>query len=384
MACAELLMVPPDAFSPFFPMDSIHISAYHFVNASLPPRSSGIITGHTDFWFSFPPMHFVNQLKAALGFYWLQGNQSIVDPQNGKSDRFPFYVLEFWTQVTEVRETQMHWGQAIKYVECQKHSASDRDHIDLMVGHMNLRLKLHGAKSTRQFMIAPLAFTNKLMNPVIYKALRKGRNVEDTVLKHFETVIIEDRIDILYAPLHVNGNHWIAIALDFNRGEVFYGDSLGKSCPFTFLQKVDLWLCKRFNHKFADKGFLIECGVQRDSFSCGICVVNAILHAVFSDTLWCPDLALVHHMQWFIDLCADCPSVAAITSSSPSMSNLLPLANPLPTQSGSMCLGLADLLNPIASIPSSNYEAGEVSDSDCNADFETAYGSSEDGFGYHQ
>lgn len=280
LARAELLVIPPEVFSPYFPV-SPAISPYHFVNSSLPPKSSDIITGCVDFWFSreppatdvlrlltrsVPPKSLVNQMKAELGSYWLAGYQSITDPRNGVTEHFPFYVLGFWTQVEETTRMQDSWGKAIEYVERQKEKASDTgsrailneawemlhiigwndclphyniyttaligflgpgwlsdDQIDLMIGHMSMRLRAKGSKSQRRVAIAPLAFANKILNPVIQNSLRKAGEARDTVLKHFETVILEDRIEVLYAPVHVNGNHWIAVAVDFGRGEVYYG-----------------------------------------------------------------------------------------------------------------------------------------------------------------
>ncbi|KAH7876772.1 uncharacterized protein C8R40DRAFT_1236404 [Lentinula edodes] len=419
LARAELLVIPPDVFSPLFPI-SPAISAYHFANSSLPPRSSDIITGSVDFWFSreppatevqrlltrsAPPKSLVNQMKAELGSYWLSGYQSITDPRNGATEQFPFYVLEFWTQVEETTKMQESWGKAIQYVERQKEKVSDTgpkavlakawemlhaigwneclphynmyttaligflgsgwlsgDQIDLMVGHMSMRLEAQGSKSRRRVVIAPLAFANKIQNPFIQNSLRKVGEVQDTVLKHFETVIVEDRIEVLYAPVHVNGNHWIAVAVDFGRGEVYYGDSLSQmSPPRVFLQRLDLWLRKRFNRRLVDKGFRLECGVQRDTFNCGICVANAISHAVFGDPLWTSDLALSQRMQWFIDLSFDSPCPISDTTATECTEREpfpeLDLAKP------SRRLCLVDLLNPIASIPSNIGSTAELSGS---------------------
>jgi hypothetical protein len=74
------------------------------------------------------------------------------------------------------------------------------------------------------------------------------------------------------------------------------------SAPTSYMRLVEKWLYMRFKGSWTYKSASLRVGVQKDSNNCGICAVNAILHAVFKDPLWEPTTAKFERVRWFCTL----------------------------------------------------------------------------------
>lgn len=119
---------------------------------------------------------------------------------------------------------------------------------------------------------------------------------------------------MLYLPVHVNSNHWIATYVNFSNGKIGYGQfelslkstkrltvfSLGnslahKSSPHQkFLANLQLWLKIHFGIDAVDQGDSMTHGKQNDTFNCGPVSANTIAHHIFDDALWSPETAVYH------------------------------------------------------------------------------------------
>lgn len=82
------------------------------------------------------------------------------------------------------------------------------------------------------------------------------------------------------------------------------GDSLkGQMPPPTaYMKTVRKWLQSQFPGHWEDRKATLHIGVQRDSISCGICAINAILHAIFGDPLWDQSQAKAQRANSFLKL----------------------------------------------------------------------------------
>ncbi|KIL67421.1 hypothetical protein M378DRAFT_74122, partial [Amanita muscaria Koide BX008] len=63
-------------------------------------------------------------------------------------------------------------------------------------------------------------------------------------------------------------NHWIALVMDFTRGTVFYGDSLGKKISDHLREMLDWWIHLHTGRHFDYRDLPIT--QQQDSYSCGL------------------------------------------------------------------------------------------------------------------
>ncbi|KIJ10894.1 hypothetical protein PAXINDRAFT_157495 [Paxillus involutus ATCC 200175] len=128
------------------------------------------------------------------------------------------------------------------------------------------------------------------------------------LLHRYEVQVISLGIRYLYLPVHVHGNHWIAVAVDFVDKTIRYGDSLEGSMPkpADFLKNLQRWLRTRFGSIFVHGKEHLEHGNQQDCYSCGIVTANTIAHAMFGDPLWQPEGRSKARAEWFVMLVKDC------------------------------------------------------------------------------
>jgi hypothetical protein len=80
--------------------------------------------------------------------------------------------------------------------------------------------------------------------------------------------------DGLGTMVNVGGNHWIALALDFTKSLIWYGDSLGWKPAKQVTSVVNWWTFYHTGKKFAYQKLKISS--QTDSYSCGLLGTNAL------------------------------------------------------------------------------------------------------------
>lgn len=83
------------------------------------------------------------------------------------------------------------------------------------------------------------------------------------------------------------------------------GDSFGGRNPNKELQQIcrglEKWLSVAFRVEFKDLGNTFPIGQQADGHSCGICVVNAIEHAMFGVLLFTDGDCYCLRVQYFVE-----------------------------------------------------------------------------------
>ncbi|KAH7904197.1 hypothetical protein BJ138DRAFT_1107029, partial [Hygrophoropsis aurantiaca] len=287
---------------------------------------------------SIPSDDFLSKLYATSGQAWLDGAQSIIDPRyNEGRDRLPLWSVNLWRRLSLTIRAQSTWRNCDNWLANSARTAastltmaSARDLFaalpwdadmggncttleftrflgtawisdeleDMMMTHLIERAR-RGLTATISVLVGGVAISEAVKRGALRMNYTKRGS---PLLYRYEVQIISLGIRKLYFPLHVNGNHWIAIGIDFQEKAVSYGDSLiGHSCPPNeFIQMLISWLEPTFGGPFTTLGDALKHGEQKDSFSCGIVTANTIAHAVFADKLWSPDNRDQERVDWFV------------------------------------------------------------------------------------
>lgn len=152
----------------------------------------------------------------------------------------------------------------------------------------------------------------RLVNVIFVEALRNLRTVNNTYAPrracNLDRLIQEGRLDTLYIPVHVNGNHWTLLVMDLERREYAYADSMNTSAvvPHDVLKSLTWWLdgvqTGQNLPRFTISALNIKMPRQLDSFSCGIAVLSTIAWILLDFTPWSQASFACERMEWFLRL----------------------------------------------------------------------------------
>ncbi|KAK1222121.1 hypothetical protein PQX77_015048 [Marasmius sp. AFHP31] len=348
-----LLEVPPEDYNS---LPSPSCSVAQLLEAELPEQSSKLNLTKPMLWFksdrpftpvdrlanrTLPSEKFLREVVKHVGQAMLDGNQSISDPDyNDGQDRFPIHSLSFMIEATQTAKGRERWMRGNRWLVAKEAVVKDEgvravlgearrrlaniswnsklsfaiqpvttldlsdflsttwlkdDHVDMMLEVLRDRLVKDGLSD---IIIAPMSFSWTIT------AAARENDFSKKGLVRYANKIRTEKIRQLYFPLNVNGNHWVAGCIDFENHSIVYGDSLAQdfSPPTGFLLVLRKWFKHTFGRDITVRGDTLDHGLQDDTYSCGICAVNTIAHAVFNDPLWVPRMKVFHRVQWFLDL----------------------------------------------------------------------------------
>jgi hypothetical protein len=97
--------------------------------------------------------------------------------------------------------------------------------------------------------------------------------------------------DSLGTMIHINGDHWVAIVLDFKKSLVWYGDSFGRKPTVEVTSVINWWTFHHTGCKFAYHD--LKASSQKDGFSCGLLGPNALGHFYWPEKYPLIDVAKV-------------------------------------------------------------------------------------------
>lgn len=191
-------------------------------------------------------------------------------------------------------------------------------HLDTLASYLNFRAG-RDKKGARECWVGDVYLSMCLKR--VYRAAKKTISADRDLEKYRDAITVHG-YQRFFFPANLDNNHWIVFGIDlvkkhFRYGEpsIFsesrdtsthhrgdLGDSLGNRSPNTNLQHIrrglENWLEVAFGVSFKDMGNTLPIGRQKDGHSCGICVVNAIEHAMFDVPLF-TDTDRYHLRIWY-------------------------------------------------------------------------------------
>jgi hypothetical protein len=193
------------------------------------------------------------------------GAQAIVDPNwNDGYDKVPMHAVTFWQMARGVVAAKEGWGKSVKWMERQRKMVIDKEttacldtaferletlpwngplpwlssssrtkgfvrllgdewlddeNIDMMMEFLSDCVER--ANGAGEVKIAQLSFSRKLVQ--CDEGGNYNANAYGKECGRYEQLAKSTELKRLYFPVHVNGNHWIAVCIDFERKKICYG-----------------------------------------------------------------------------------------------------------------------------------------------------------------
>ena len=204
----------------------------------------------------------------------------------------------------------------------------ERD-IDAFVTHLNIQARRRSPKAPG-VLVADLVLS-RVLSSHHDASLHKINNSK--ILLQYAAVFKHNRgaYRVLLFPAHVGGTddgHWVVFRVDFKKFEYSYGASYAKSVrmvqsPIISLMAgtgnslgyvsykndvnkicngLDHWTRILFHVRFKNIGSVMPIGIQEDTVSCGVCVLNALEHAVLNTRLFTQNHRNNLRVQYFTDI----------------------------------------------------------------------------------
>ena len=266
-----------------------------------------------------PPLIILEKIIWQAGQAWLDGYRSIIYAHTSHSQCFPFWVLCYWKQVSEILPARHNWMLADRYLsKLQKktsvvtHHAADDFHtlLHALPWHGNIRgfsdtdsvhrladfasehwlADIHETLMLEELQCQISAtpefgtkqvITNIWISTKIHIAYEHHDEKEDPPPHHTE--LSELGADILNGARTQLGMLWFikhshCCSMDINISEctICYGDPEGDSAPDWLCEVTNWWLSKHIDAKF--DWVILPCSAQCDGFSCGILAKNGLAH----------------------------------------------------------------------------------------------------------
>ncbi|KAI0309338.1 hypothetical protein OF83DRAFT_1179744 [Amylostereum chailletii] len=206
---------------------------------------------------------------------------------------------------TRVALRTLAWGPELRAYGAN----APLDHLSQLVSNEWLRDEVLNVLSLSLF--ARVRLDTRLADQIIIAPVTLDNKIRTTASKdyHHSTLLVRYHDYIqrmnprwLYFLSFVNGNHWVAVCVDFETKSVKYGDSSPFPKQLESMKKILRWLKYAFKVTFSDEGNTLRHGTQHDSHSCGPCAMNCIEHAIFGVALFTPAIRCLCRLQYFLCL----------------------------------------------------------------------------------
>jgi len=255
------------------------------------------------------------------------------------SQRYPLWLVSFWTQLSSARRIQKQWRKAVRNLESQIDQDEGsvplrqafnallyvpwtgqlqgiRDAIDLhqlsvyfteewltndheLVMLSALKDNLLAAGITDSF-IENTAFMLLLGNASRDREAYTTERCYEWLRQRGEDLGIGERRH-LSTIANQGGVHWVTIILDFDQQLLLYGDSYGKPISDEHRGIIDWWTKHHANVRFTL--WALPTANQSDTFSCGIFTWDGIrVHYGLKATLMNPDRPFECRAEVFLRL----------------------------------------------------------------------------------
>jgi hypothetical protein len=272
-----------------------------------------------------PPLAYTQSMLASFGQAWFDGKLSVVDPTNNKL-RLPFWILQYWLKMGQATTAKSQWEAAQKWL------LTHRDSIHPMAGVVqdaidsfktlgwNVRLS-HQATNLRSLDIVELLSTQMIHSRVVDAMinsiaehvrldpdLHRRISVEDLTFSNIAR-LDDDRwkqyehhrcftrarnlgnrlragsLEVVIIPLNKEDIHWAVLFINAPGKWIKHGDTLAWAWPAQDVKRIQQWLNLHGFPVFQEAGSLPH-GLQLDSYSCAIGMINIIRNDLFGDPLF--------------------------------------------------------------------------------------------------
>jgi hypothetical protein len=110
-------------------------------------------------------------------------------------------------------------------------------------------------------------------------------------IQEIGVALVMDKCHGLGTMVNIGGDHWVAIALDFEHSVVWYGDSFGQRPVEEVTLVLNWWTFHHTGIKFVY--WTLKISPQKDGYSCGLLGTNTLFHFYLPDAYPLIDVARV-------------------------------------------------------------------------------------------
>jgi len=295
-----------------------------------------------------PPLDFIKALLNSLATR--PEIQSILCPHSPASgaQRYPLWTVTYWNDLSSVKETQSTWQSTLACLDdrmLQTDIQEQENEHQLLWRSLETALGLSSTGSITTGNGVAVAtqclagfFTTEWLSDehesMMLDLLREDVKKEESTDVVIETVwfigllmrahadqenygkngylwLVERGEDTshhgarLVTIANKNGNHWVALIIDFGNRAIWYGDSVGNPIPQQWAAAVDWWTSHHTNHNFHHFHMPIAFqDLHIDWFHCGVFAWNAISCFLFPSkyALLSPHQAASERLRVFLRL----------------------------------------------------------------------------------
>jgi hypothetical protein len=199
-------------------------------------------------------------------------------------------------------------------------------HIDAFVVYLNIQARRSGPNAAG-ILVADLPLSENLKQ---HHDAHEDKIVTNEVLAKYAELLRSTAYRTLLFPAHVGhgeSGHWVCFRVDFEGRKYCYGErhrdcpgsritdlaptvGVGNSLPDAayrgdirkLCSGIDRWTETYFDAPFENLGRTLQIGTQTDGSSCGVCVQNALEHALFGTELFTPGLRKILRVRYFMKI----------------------------------------------------------------------------------
>jgi Ulp1 protease family, C-terminal catalytic domain len=291
---------------------------------------------------AMPSRPFLLELRSAWGQAYLDGNVALtglctITP-------LPPWLISWWIEICDAVEVQARWKdsqsylnlglQGDKFLSQLCHEALTTFHLiqwgEPLRGVAGKELHIHELSALLSQSMLSQSIINGLLLQIREKVERITHldhpveicdlNLMDALRKKVDWVAYNMRPEDpnhrwfwrlgnsfhtkktrhVFLPLYRVPMHWALFWVDLQLGTIQYGDSLKWTPSLEDLELVQRWFSKHSFYLNYKGTFTV--GIQMDSISCGIVVLNAIEHALLDKPLWKQSDADLLHVEKYLQL----------------------------------------------------------------------------------
>ncbi|KAF4621853.1 hypothetical protein D9613_012075 [Agrocybe pediades] len=353
----DLLSIPPDIQDHILPRRTLSVA--EFLKFPLPPPTPRHTVTDVDLYLSsfhptvtctdkildipIPPTTVLLNLTKSVKTH---DTNSILCPHTSElqeEQRLPLWIVDYWTQISAIQPVQQKWKcaaknlQELENVEDKEHSGNRKTLSEIrdMLHWIGWAEKINGFPASISTVFLTPYFTKQWLTDeqenqmlhLLEKDVRAdiSNNYIEVLPTYFTESLtaayqspetyptdppkawirkkghdLQSNSGILATLANINGNHWVAVVLDFRSAEIHYGDSMGGSIRKKLEDMLMWWTYQHTGRHFTTSYLPIS--RQKDGYSCGILSWSALATYVLPTqyTLMKTDQLTMERLKMFL------------------------------------------------------------------------------------